>query len=232
VISVVIRTKNESAWIESCLAAIALQDLGECEAIVVDNASTDDTRRLARRFGCRIVGITNQRFSYGRALNVGVRAARGELVAILSGHCVPVHDGWLSALAAPFDDPSIAGVYGRQLPLPDSHAFDKRDLWTTFGVERRVQQSDFFFHNANSMIRRSVWETLPFDEDLSGVEDRDWARKVLTQGYRVAYEPLAAVYHHHGIHQGLDPQRAERVVRVIQMIGDTPVRPGRAHRAR
>jgi glycosyltransferase involved in cell wall biosynthesis len=218
-ISIVVRTKNESHWIERCLAAIALQDVPDAEVVLVDNASTDGTVRLARRFGCRIVNITPQAFSYGRAINMGVRLAKGELVAILSGHCVPANDRWLSALAAPFDDPAVAGVYGRQLPLPDSHPFDKRDLWTTFGVERRVQSKDYFFHNANSMIRRSAWAEVPFDEAINGVEDRDWARKVLARGYRVAYEPLASVFHHHGIHQGLDPDRAERVVRVIQMIG-------------
>lgn len=218
-ISLVIRTRNEASWIEQCLSAIALQDVGDREIVLVDNASTDATRRIARRFGCRIVGISNSRFGYGRALNLGIRHARGELVAILSGHCVPAHDRWLSALSAHFDDPNVAGVYGRQLPFPDSHAFDKRDLWTTFGVERRVQRSDYFFHNANSMIRRSTWRDLPFDEAINGVEDRDWARKVLARGRSIVYEPLAAVFHHHGIHQGLDPQRAERVVRVIQMIG-------------
>jgi hypothetical protein len=82
-----------------------------------------------------------------------------------------------------------------------------------------VQSRDYFFHNANSMIRRSVWTNVPFDEQINGVEDRDWARKVLARRHRIAYEPLAAVFHHHGIHQGLNPDRAERVVRVIQMIG-------------
>ena len=218
-ISIVVRTKNESHWIERCLAAVALQDVPDWEVVLVDNASTDGTPRLARRFGCRIVNITTQAFSYGRAINMGIRLAHGELIAILSGHCVPANDRWLSTLAAPFDDPTVAGVYGRQLPLPDSHPFDKRDLWTTFGLERRVQSKDYFFHNANSMIRRSVWTDVPFDEKINGVEDRDWARKVLARGHRIAYEPLASVYHHHGIHQGLDRDRAERVVRVIQMIG-------------
>jgi glycosyltransferase involved in cell wall biosynthesis len=219
-ISIVIRTKNEEGWIERCLAAVALQDLPEWEIILVDNASTDGTRRIARRFGCRVVGIGDREFRYGRAINRGIARARGDLVAILSGHCIPANDRWLSALAAPFDDPAVAGVYGRQLPLPDSHAFDKRDLWTTFGVERRVQQRDYLFHNANSMIRREDWGRVRFDETISGVEDRDWARRMLARGRRIVYEPLAAVYHYHGIHQGLDPQRAERVVKVIQMIGD------------
>jgi glycosyltransferase involved in cell wall biosynthesis len=219
VISVIVRTKNEGRWLDRCLTALALQDLDDHEVVVVDNDSTDDTRRIARRHGARVVGISDRAFRYGRAINWGIARARGDLVAILSGHCIPANDRWLSTLAAAFDDPRVAGVYGRQLPLPDSHAFDKRDLWTTFGIERRTQRSDYFFHNANSMIRRDVWEDEPFDESIGGVEDRDWARKVLGRGRHIVYEPLAAVYHHHGIHQARDPERAERVVRVIQVIG-------------
>ena len=51
-ISIVVRTKNESYWIERCLAAITLQDVPDWEVVLVDNASTDGTPRLARRFGC------------------------------------------------------------------------------------------------------------------------------------------------------------------------------------
>jgi rhamnosyltransferase len=52
------------------------------------------------------------------------------------------------------------------------------------------------------------------------VEDRDWAKKVLGRGYKIIYEPSASVYHHHGIHQGRNVERAERVVRVIEMINN------------
>src|SRR5581483_3781655 len=111
-------------------------------------------------------------------------------------------------------DPAVAGAYGKQEPLPDTNSLDKRDLLTVFGQERRVQEKDYFFHNANSMIRRSVWERIPFDEEIAGVEDRDWARRVLDEGYKLIYEPYAAVYHHHGINHGGDRARADRVARV------------------
>ncbi len=217
-VSVVIRTRNEVEWIGRCLTAVSMQDYPEFEVVLVDNDSVDGTPDVARRFGCRIYSISRRHFRYGRALNLGIRHARSDLIAILSGHCIPVHDHWLSALAASFGDRQVAGVYGRQIPLPDSAPLDKRDLWTTFGVERRVQRTDHFFHNANSMIRRDTWLRLPFDNDIAGVEDRDWARKVLARGGTIVYEPLATVHHHHGIHQSGDPQRAERVVRVIEMI--------------
>lgn len=216
-ISIVLRTKNEEEWIGRCLQALSLQDWDSYEIVVVDNDSTDNTVKIAESFGCHLVMISDQEFSYGRALNRGIRHSRGELIAILSGHCVPLNDKWLERMAVRFAQSTVAGVYGRQEPLPDTGDFDKRDLWTTFGIERRVQVRDFMFHNANCMIRQHVWEEIPFDEHLIGVEDRDWARKVLERGYVIVYEPTASVYHHHGIHQGRDEGRAARVARIIEL---------------
>ncbi len=217
-ISVIIRSKNEERWIRRCLAAVTQQDCEGLEIIVVDNGSSDRTVEIAREFQCKVLDIDDRCFSYGRALNLGIGEAGGEYVAILSAHCIPLNNRWLARLRMDFVDDSIGAVYGRQEPLPDSDVFDKRDLWTVFGLERKVQTKDFFFHNANSMIRRRLWETLPFDEELSGVEDRDWAKKVIERGYRIVYQPQASVYHFHGIHQAQDRARAERVVRVIELI--------------
>ncbi|MFQ5693831.1 MAG: glycosyltransferase, partial [Nitrospinota bacterium] len=153
-----------------------------------------------------------------RALNRGMRASGGEFLVCLSGHCIPVHNKWLDRLVADFGPPEVAAVYGRQEPLPDSHTFDKRDLWNIFGLDRKVQVKDSFFHNANAMIRRDVWERIPFDEELNGVEDRDWAKRVIASGYHIVYEPQASVYHPHGIHQTMDAARAERVVKMIELI--------------
>ncbi len=219
-ISVVIRTKNEERWLGRCLTAVSLQGYSPLELILVDNASKDGTVDIAKEFGCRVLSIDDEDFSFGGALNLGIEVAKGKFIAILSGHCIPMNEKWLACLSAAFVDERIAGVYGRQEPLPDSDPFDKRDLWTTFGLERRVQRKDFLFHNANSMIRRRVWEETPFSEEISGVEDRDWAKKVLGKGYTIVYEPSASVYHYHGIHQGRNLERAERVVRVIELMNN------------
>lgn len=218
-VSVIIRTRNEAVWIARCLYAVTHQSLDDIETIVVDNDSNDGTAAIARSFGVRLVHIPAATFSFGRALNAGIEAAAGRYIAILSGHCIPRDNYWLPNLLSNFQDPAVAGVYGRQEPMPDSSDLDKRDLWTTFGIERRVQQRDYFFHNANSMIRRSIWERHRFDEELNGLEDRYWAKQVLANGYVVVYDPEASVYHHHGIHQGRDEHRAQRVVRVIEMKG-------------
>src|SRR3546814_2683679 len=103
------------------------------------------------------------------------------------------------------------GTYGRQEPLPDTSAIDRRDLWTTFRDERVRQRVDYFFHNANSAIRKGIWRDQPFDEKIRGVEDREWGKRMIAAGYDIVYEPGMRAYHQHGIHQGRDEGRAKRV---------------------
>ena len=216
-ISVIIRTRNEEQWLAHCLTMVFRQDYPNFEVIVVDNQSDDHTLEIAGRYPIQ-PPVTIGAYRPGLALNEGIRRARGEFVACLSAHCIPQDAHWLAALAGNMADEQVAGVYGRQLPLPYSEPADKRDLLLTFGLDRRVQVKDYFFHNANSLIRRAVWEALPFDETVTNVEDRVWAKAVVEAGHRLVYEPEAAVYHHHGIHQNENRQRARGVVSVIEQI--------------
>lgn len=217
-ISIIIRTKNEERWIAHCLAMIQQQDFKDFEIILVDNASTDHTVRVAQRYPLAQL-IEVDRFLPGLALNDGIRASKGKYIVCLSAHCIPKRTDWLDCLRRNFDgDDRVAGVYGRQLPLSFTDAVDKRDLLIVFGQDRRVQLKDYFFHNANSMLPRSVWEEFPFDEQVPNIEDRVWGKAVIDAGYKIVYEPEAAVYHHHGLHQGNKPERAKGVVSVIERI--------------
>ena len=215
-ISIIIRTKNEERWIAACLKAVFEQRHGDFEVSLVDNESTDRTVEKAKQFPVARI-ITCTEFRPGRALNLGIRASAGEHIVCLSGHCIPVNDDWLERLTANFEDPE-----GRQEPLAFTPDADKRDLSIVFGLDKRVQRRDSFFHNANSMIRRNVWERIPFDEQVSNVEDRVWAHAVLQAGYKIIYEPEASVYHHHGIHHNGETRRAYNVVRILESVTGGP----------
>lgn len=215
-ISIIVRAKNEERWIRPCIEGILRQAVSSpLEIIIVDNRSTDKTVEKALAVSADVRAITIDDFLPGRALNKGIREARGDYIACLSAHCVPVDERWLQNLMQNVEDSRVAGVYGRQVPAPSSSPQDKRDLFITFGLDRRVQLKDSFFHNANSMFRRQMWEKFPFDEDISNIEDRLWGRNVLAAGYTLVYEPEAAVYHHHGIHQDNKPDRALSIAQIL-----------------
>ena len=81
---------------------------------------------------------------------------------------------------------------------------DKRDLLTIFGLDKKIQLKDTFFHNANSAFRREIWKKIPFNEKITNIEDRLWGEKVISNGLKIIYEPAASVYHFHGVHQNLN----------------------------
>ncbi|MEB3212361.1 MAG: glycosyltransferase family A protein, partial [Leptolyngbyaceae bacterium] len=213
-VSIIIRTKNEERWISPCLRSVFKQNYKNFEVIIVDNGSTDLTLLRAREFRVKIVNI--EKFCPGKAINDGIRESSGEVVVCLSGHCIAVDEYWLENLIRDLNDPDVAGVYGRQQPLSFSSDLDKRDLINLFGLDKIVQLKDPFFHNANSAFRRETWARFPFDNAISNIEDRLWGQQVISNGMKIIYEPTASVYHWHGVHHDLDPQRASRITRILE----------------
>ena len=214
-VSVVIRVRNEEAWLRHCLEGIEKQIGASTEVIIVDNDSSDKSLEIARTFGVdKVVRVAH--YTPGLALNAGVKASSGEFVAFISGHCVPADPSWLANLVAGFDEQKVAGVYGRQLPMAFTDPLDRNDLMMAFGPEAKIQRQDWFFHNANSMIRREVWEKIPFDEITATIEDRLWAKVAIESGHWIAYRPDAKVYHHNGLHRSTDVPRIREHVRVVE----------------
>ena len=215
-VSIIIRTKNEERWIGHCIKRINSQTYKNFEIILVDSESTDNTVNKAKEKGIeKLVKI--KKYKPGLAINEGIRASSGEFIVILSAHCLPKDENWLNDLIKSINsDKSLAGVYGKQVPMDFSSDDDKRDLLIVFGDDERVQIKDSFFHNANSIIRKSVWSEVNFNEEITNIEDRIWAQEVIKRGYKLKYIPEAAVYHYHGIHQSGNKKRLEGVTNVIE----------------
>ena len=195
--SIIIRTFNEGRHLPGVLSAIAGQRCRSLEVLIVDSGSTDNTVQIAEMAGARIVHIQKEEFPFGRSLNVGCRAALGEFLVLLSGHCYPKHEDWLEALLMPFDDELIGLVYGRQRGDDVTKYSEHRHFEKTFPDVSVIPQAGFFCNNANSAIRRALWLERPFDETLTGLEDLDWANWLTSHGRKVAYCAEASVSHVH-----------------------------------
>ena len=213
-VSVIVRSKKRGRLDWRLFSAIRNQTHKNLEIILVDNMSTDKTVEKASEYDVKLVQI--DKFLPGLAINDGIRASKGELIVCISAHCIPTDEMWLENLMSPLSDEKIVGVYGRQLPMNFTSALDKRDLAIVFGLDSRTQVKDGFFHNANSIFRRKDWDILPFDEEATNIEDRLWGNEMISRGRHIYYEPSAAVFHHHGIHQGLSEKRAESIIKIIE----------------
>ena len=197
--SIVIRTYNESKHLGELLSAISNQELNDesIEIVIVDSGSTDSTLEIAKNFETKIVHIRKEDFTFGRSLNIGCDAARGEVLVFISGHCVPKGENWLSELIKPLKNNESEYVYGRQIGDEDSKYSERQLLNKYFPNESSIPQEGFFCNNATSAILKSVWEHEKFDEELTGLEDMALAKQLLKRNLRIGYIASSVVYHLH-----------------------------------
>jgi rhamnosyltransferase len=195
--SVVVRCYNEEQHIGRLLNGIMQQTVKDIEIILVDSGSTDGTLSIASSYPTKILSIRPAEFSFGRALNKGCEAAKGEFIIIASGHVYPSYNDWIEKLMAPFDDPNIALAYGKQRGNETTKYSEHQVFAKWFPDKSNLHLFHPFCNNANAAIPRSLWERMAYDERLTGLEDLDWAKRSIELGFKIAYTADAEVVHVH-----------------------------------
>ena len=196
-VSIIIRSKNEEHFVGQTLESIFNQSIDiPFEVIVIDSGSNDRTLDIVRKFKVRLFEIEPDKFTFGFALNYGVKLAIGKYIINLSAHCIPVNSKWMANLLYPLlSDLSIGATYGKQEPIKGLNPFEEQSLITDFDPNEKYKIRPIF-SNANCAIKKRVWEKYPFDENASFSEDFIWA-KMLPSKYKIKYVHSASVYHSH-----------------------------------
>jgi rhamnosyltransferase len=212
-VSVLVLTKNGSAYIRPLLEAVySQQGIRSQEVIVLDSGSSDSTIELARKFPVRIEHIPAQEFHHARTRNLAASMASGKILVFLSQDAIPASDTWLSTLVRNFDDPRVGAVYGRQIPKADA-SIERHEVFDAlYGNERIVKDPRsenrlgyrfYHFSNVNAALRGTLWRATGFPEELKVFEDLGIAKRILDYGWKIVYEPAAPVIHSHK-HSAID----------------------------
>lgn len=196
-VSIVIRALNEAEHLPRLLEGIAAQNRVADEVILVDSGSTDGTVAIAERAGCKVVHIPPSDFSFGRALNVGCEAAKGDVLVFASAHTYPLDSDWLGNLVEPFGENRVALSYGSQRGDSRSTFSETQLLRGWFPEQNDLDQDNPFCNNANCAVRRDIWQRIPYDEELPGLEDIAWAKRAIAEGWQLVYRADAGIAHIH-----------------------------------
>jgi len=196
-VSVVIPAYNAAASLGATLQALRGQaGAQEAEIIVVDNASTDDTARLAAEHGATVY-FEGER-GPAAARNRGLLLAHAPIIAHLDADTVPSRR-WLRAIAAPFGDPAVNIVAGNTVCYPPQTPAERYVHESgLYDTERAIGRSVFpFAPSLNMAVRRSAalavcgWNT-----EMPTGEDVDFSHRVLDKfGGSIAYAREALIYH-------------------------------------
>ncbi len=198
-VSIIIRTLDEEKHLQALLEGIESQELedAEIETVVVDSGSVDRTLEIAEEYDCKVEHIRRQEFSFGRSLNQGCARSQGGVLVFVSGHCVPCDPHWLAKLTEPIRDGRAQYVYGGQMPGPQTRFSEAQLFARQYPETSSIPQAGIFCNNANSALRRDVWEKFQFATHCSGLEDMELAKRIAAAGYRIGYRASARVFHHH-----------------------------------
>jgi GT2 family glycosyltransferase len=196
-VAVVVATRGRAGLLPRLVDALAAQCVpGGTEAVIVDDASPDDTwgtlRRLAASapFPLRPLRLA-RRSGPAAARNRGWRATSAPVVAFTDDDCVP-RPGWLAALVRAVDEGADL-VQGRTVPNP-GQLHRRRAFART--IETTAETG--FYETCNMAYRRAVLEALGgFDERFRYPygEDTDLAWRAKEAGCRSAFAPDAEVWH-------------------------------------
>ena len=196
--SIIIRSFNEERDIGRLLTGIFNQNVDfNFEVVLVDSGSTDATIDIASKYNIKIIHINPEDFSFGFALNKGIENASGKYCVMISAHCFPADNFWLKRIIAPFENQKYAVVYGKQLGDENTKYSEMQLLKRWFPDFDMEDEGVAFCNNANSAIRKELWQEHKFDEELTGLEDIEWTRFFLKRGYKAFYSYKAAIFHIH-----------------------------------
>jgi len=174
-VSIVINCHNGAHFLESAIDSVLKQTFTDWLIIFVDNASTDESARLAAQLTPRIrVVKISDKVKLGAARNIAIDNCDGEIIAFLD-----VDDLWdcekLSLMIEKFDDPEVAlvvsdgEVFGDEIETTIVRA--SSDSAGTISVSDMLENYSLILSSA--MIRRSSLESIkpPFNEDLEICEE-------------------------------------------------------------
>jgi mycofactocin system glycosyltransferase len=202
-VTVVIPVRDRAAELSRCLAA-----LGGLRVIVVDDASADPgpVAAAAAAVGARCLR-RDRNGGPGAARNTGLAAVTTPLVAFVDSDCVP-RPGWLGPLLRHFADPATGAAAPRIVAHQPGRTWLARyesisaplDMGPAESIVRPGARVPYV--PAAAVVVRTRAAAAGFAEDMPVGEDVDFVWRLAGAGWRVRYEPRAAVAHDHRVRLG------------------------------
>ncbi len=253
-VTAVIVTHNSVDVIHSCLEALSKMSPG-MPAIIVDNASSDNTVNLVRaRSGLRLIANPNNP-GFAAAVNQGAcEAGESEFILLLNPDVELAtsvdqltdsarQHGLAAGRLVDRVGRTQAGFSLRGFPTPAAlvcELFGINRLWPSNPINRRYRCLDRDYDQpgmveqpagAFLMVRRDVWEKLGgFDEQFYPIwfEDVDFCRRAVDAGYQIAYVPCVIARHEGGHSVGKIPQGPRATYWCVSLLryGAKHFRPG------
>jgi GT2 family glycosyltransferase len=199
-VTVLVCSHNGSRTIRECCEGLLQLEYPSYEVIVVDDGSTDQTAAIAGEFGFRVIRTPNRGLSNAR--NVGLDAAKGEIVAYIDDDAYP-DPHWLTYLVAAFMNPrssTDAGMGGPNIPPPEDGLTAHCVAMAPGGPSHVLLTDRKAEHipGCNMAFRKAALAAAGgFDPQFRVAgDDVDLCWRLQEAGWTLGFSPGAVVWHH------------------------------------
>lgn len=188
-LSVVIPVHNDATGLSECLSALKASASPGTEIIVVDDASTDETPRVAESFGVRVLRLMRNS-GPAAARNYGARHAGGDIVFFVDADVMVAPEALRRVEAVFREQPDLAAVFGSYDARPRAKGMisQYRNLLHHFVHQNGHSEASTFWAGCGA-IRRTVFDSIGgFDEKKflrPSIEDIELGYRLRQCGQRI-----------------------------------------------
>ena len=210
-ISIIIPTHNKPYYTLACLESLStINMIKDCEIIVVNDCSTDNTKKLLEKYIEGIILINNEtNLGFVETCNKGADYANSPYVMFLNNDTILFKDTVMSLYNTIQAD--NVGAIGGMIITPDNLLQEAGSMimadGSCFGYGRSddynkpeynyVREVDYC-SGALLMTKTHLWSKIDgFDLAYSPgyYEEVDYCMKLKQLGYKILYQPLSKIYH-------------------------------------
>ncbi|MCZ4304594.1 glycosyltransferase family 2 protein [Zoogloeaceae bacterium G21618-S1] len=197
-ISVVTCTWNSEPFLAESIASVLAQDYPDLEYVFVDGGSTDGTLERIEAIQMPVKVVHDVRGGISHAMNEGILAATGDIIAHLHSDDLYLSPTVLSQVAAAMADPAVGWCFGRINRLIDGQLIPEGYVAPPYSA-KRLLRGNFIPHPATFVRRDWINQAGRFDESLKYAMDYDLWLKLAKMGPPQELNvPLAAFREHGG----------------------------------
>lgn len=227
-ISVVIVNYNGAQWLERCLSSLMAQTFSSFEIVMVDNASTDDSCAFVEKNFPQVKWIQSEKnVGFAAGNNLGIRAARGNLIATLNTD-TRIEADYLEKLCAPMNEKNVGACAPLMLEMEQREIVDAAGIvvdafgfaWSIGAGEKAnkfaTTREIYGACAGAALYRRAMLDEIGlFDDEYFGFyEDADLAWRAHNAGWKTMFVVDARVYHVHGASFGkISPRKTYLLAR-------------------
>ena len=211
-ISVIIPTRNAGKEFPLLLRKLKVQKgIRECEIIIVDSGSSDDTVFFAKREGATVIEIPPQTFNHGSTRNKGAEYATGDFLLFTVQDALPMTEQWLWEMANVLGNNDVVAVSCAEFPRSDCDLFYRLLMWSHYRQLHLDEDrflawdescaSDLGLRTNSSisdlaaLIKHDVFRKYKYHEGFA--EDLELGKRLIKDGHRIGFLYSTRVLHSH-----------------------------------